>query len=197
MKRILISSFILISISCSTKSQESDKVIASTDKEIAFNEVNLPLNPFETIQFKEPYNPHSPYHLDLKIENTETGSKQLELFITLKDDSHFVSPNEKKDFKGKFSMTLDESSLIETQGKLIEIPLSVEEINTHHLVDGTVKWVRENTTYKLPFNVKTDKDFEVSGLIRFTIEPRCSLEEIPFIVSQKSGVLSVRLAGGC
>ncbi|PWK19889.1 hypothetical protein [Xanthomarina spongicola] len=190
MNRIVLCFILLIFISFSTKSQESGKEIAST-------EVNLPLNPFETITYKEPYSPHSPYHLDLKIENTETDSKQLVVFITLKGDSYFVSPHAKKDFKGRFSMTLDESSNLATQGHIIEIPQSVEEIDTHHLVDGTVNWVKENTTYKLPLNVNTDKDFEATGAIRFTIEPRCTFEEIPFMISQKSGKLSVKLIGGC
>lgn len=194
MNRIIIYTFILLFISCSTNNHEAVK-----DKSIAISStaVNLPLNPYETISFKEPYNPHSPYHLDLKIENTETDSKELVLFITLKGDAHFVSPNAKKDFKGKFSMTLNENSHIETQGKLIEIPLSVEENNTHHLTNGSVNWVRENTTYKQKFIVLNKEDFEVSGLIRFTIEPRCSLEEIPIILNQKSGKLTARIAGGC
>jgi hypothetical protein len=198
MNKIILCSILLISTSCSTKSQETNKVLASTDNTIASTGVNLPLNPFETITtFKEPYNPHSPYHLDLKIENTVANTTLLELFITLRDSSYFVSPNAKRDFKGRFSMTIDENNNVEASGKLIEIPLSVEEIDTHPYVNGSVNWVRENTTYKLPLKVKTNKDFEVSGLIRFTIEPRCSLEEIPFIVSQKSGKLTVRLAGGC
>ncbi|TYA59001.1 hypothetical protein [Formosa maritima] len=193
MNRLILCSFILLNMSCSTKSQE---VVKQDD--IASTAVNLPLNPYESVSFKEPYNPHSPYHLDLKIEDTETDSQKLVLFITLKGDAHFVSPNAKKDFKGKFNMSLDENSYIETLGKLIEIPLSVEEIiDPHHYVNGVVNWVRENTTYKLPLKVLTDKDFEVTGLIRFTIEPRCSLEEIPFIISQKSEELSVRLSGGC
>jgi hypothetical protein len=177
-------------MSCSTKSQEPVKEIASA-------EVNLPLNPYETISFKEPYSPHSPYHLDLKIEKTETDENQLSIFITLKGDAHFVSPHAKRDFKGKFSMTLEDTNLIETNGDLLETPQSVEEFDTHHFVNGTVNWVRENTTYKLPFKVKTEKDFEIHGLIRFTIEPRCTLEEIPILVSQKSGQLSVRISGGC
>jgi hypothetical protein len=191
MNRIFLSILFLLSISCS-KSQETVKQEA-----IASVEVNLPLNPYESISFKEPYSPHSPYHLDLKIEKTETTTKHLTLFITLKGDAHFVSPYAKRDFKGKFSMTLEENKFIETENHLIEIPPSVEEIDTHHYVNGTVNWVRENTTYKLPFKVLTETDFEVLGLIRFTIEPRCTLEEIPIVVRQESGQLTVSISGGC
>lgn len=190
MNRIVFSCFLLLSFSCSTKSQEPAKEIAST-------EVNLPMNPFETISYKEPYNPHSPYHLNLNIEKTETDAKQLTLFITLKEDAHFVSPHASKDFKGKFSMTLKENDMLVMTDEIIEIPRSVEEIDTHPFVNGTVNWVRENTLYKQPIKVMTNDDFEITGFIRFTIEPRCSYEEIPFVVSQASGVLTVKLAGGC
>jgi len=197
MNRILLGFILLISISCSTKSQKSDKAIASIEEEMISSNVSLPLNPFETISVKEAYSPHSPYHLDLKIENTEDNSKQLVVFITLKGDSYFVSPHAKGDFKGRFSMTIDENSKLAVEGDIIEIPKSVEEIDTHHHVNGTVKWVRENTTYKLPLKVMTKEDFEVTGIIKFTIEPRCTFEEIPILVSQKSGELSVKLNGGC
>ncbi|GGG47946.1 hypothetical protein GCM10010976_19160 [Bizionia arctica] len=165
--------------------------------EIASAEVHLPLNPYDSVSFKEPYNPHSPYHLDLKIEDTENDLKQLVLFITLRDGAHFVSPNAERSFKGKFSMTLNENNKLKPREDLIEIPLSVEEIDTHPFVNGTINWVREDTTYKLPLNILTESDFEATGLIRFTIEPRCSLEEIPFVVRQQSGILSVKILGGC
>lgn len=197
MNRILLGFILLISISCSTKSQESDKAIASIEEDMIPSNVNLPLNPFEIISAKEPYSPHSPYHLDFKIENTEDNSKQLVVFITLKGDSYFVSPNANGDFKGRFSMTIDENKNLEVEGDIIEIPKSVEETDTHHHVNGTVKWVKENTTYKLPLKVMTDEDFEATGIIRFTIEPRCTFEEIPFLISQKFGELSVKLNGGC
>ncbi|PWI29309.1 hypothetical protein DI383_12795 [Flavobacteriaceae bacterium LYZ1037] len=181
-------------MSCSTKNEDPVKAIASSEAEITSTEVNLPLNP---LAFKEPYNPHSPYHLDLKIEHTETDAQQLVVFITLKGDAHFVSPHAKREFKGKFSMTIDESNMLTTEDHLIEVPQSVEEFDSHHLINGTVNWVRDNTTYKLPIQVISEKDFEVTGLIRFTIEPRCTLEEIPFKVHQKSGILTVELVGGC
>ncbi|WP_417856945.1 hypothetical protein [Xanthomarina gelatinilytica] len=190
MNKIVLSCFLLLCLNCSTNSQQAMK-------DTAVPEVMLPLNPFETISYKEPYNPHSPYHLDLKMETTEAGTKQLSLFITLKDNAYFVSPHAKKDFKGKFSMTIEDSSKLSMTDDIIEIPRSVEEMDTHPFVDGKVNWVRENTLYKQNLNILTKDDFEVTGFIRFTIEPRCTYEEIPFKVTQSSGVLQVTLVAGC
>ncbi|HCY80824.1 MAG TPA: hypothetical protein DHV22_04055, partial [Xanthomarina gelatinilytica] len=103
----------------------------------------------------------------------------------------------KKDFKGKFSMTIEDSSKLNMTDDIIEIPRSVEEMDTHPFVDGKVNWVRENTLYKQNLNILTKDDFEVTGFIRFTIEPRCTYEEIPFKVTQSSGVLQVTLVAGC
>lgn len=53
--------------------------------------------------------------------------------------------------------------------------------------------MRENTTYKQALKVNSETDFKVSGLIQFTIEPRCSLEKIGY----KSGSISVIKLLGC
>ena len=55
----------------------------------------------------------------------------------------------------------------------------------------------ESTTYKHDLKVSSDQDFEVGGMVRFTIEPRCTFEGIPFMISSKDGKLSVRFLDGC
>ncbi len=37
----------------------------------------------------------------------------------------------------------------------------------------------------------SEDNFEVFGRIQFTIEPRCSLEEIPFALSYQNGVIKI------
>src|SRR5690606_19958876 len=190
MNKIVLSCLFLLSFYCNTKSQERKPKMAATV-------VNLPLNPFETIAYKEPYNPHSPYHLAIKVETTEAGTKQLSLFITLKGNAYFVSPHATEDFKGKFSLTIEDSNKLTMTDDIIEIPRSVEEMDTHPFVNGKVNWVRENTLYKQNLKTLTKEDFEVTGFIKFSIEPRCTYEEIPFKITQTSGVLQVKLVRGC
>lgn len=72
----------------------------------------------------------------------------------------------------------------------METPLS--KVDENH---GFVKWVRQNTHYKQSLKVLSNENFEVYGYIQFTIEPRCTLEKIPFILSYVDGKLSVKMDG--
>jgi hypothetical protein len=85
---------------------------------------------------------------------------------------------------------LTEPQHLQTNGAIIETPLSKVDEN-----EGFVKLVRENTYYKQSLKVLTNENFEVSGHIQFTIEPRCTLEKIPFILSYVDGKLSLKIDG--
>lgn len=131
------------------------------------------------------------YNLQIKIETTENNKHNLIVSVKLKNDSYFVSPNAKRDFKGKFYMDFGSYNNIDFDGNIIETPLSIEEYDPHPFVNGYINWVRVNTTYKQPLNMLSDDDFEVFGRLKFTIEPRCTLEEIPFAISCKNGKMKV------
>ena len=133
------------------------------------------------------------YDLQIKIETT--GNKHNLVFdIKLHKGSQFISPHAKRDFTGKFFMDLGDYTNLKFEGKIIETPMSVEEFDSHPFVFGTVNWVRVNTTYKQPLKLYSQRDFEVFGRVRFTIEPRCSLEEIPFSISYKDGKMKLQKA---
>jgi hypothetical protein len=101
-----------------------------------------------------------------------------------------VSPTEPGAFTGKFTIVLTESQHLQTNGAIMETPLSKVDEN-----EGFVKLVRENTHYKQSLKVLSNENFEVYGYIQFTIEPRCSLEKIPFILSYVDGKLSLKIDG--
>ena len=132
------------------------------------------------------------YTIHFEIENTVNQKPSLVIAIELHNDSHYISPNAKRNFKGKFYMDLGSYSHLDFKGDIIETPLSIEEFDSHPFVNGTVNWVRVNTTYKQPLQVKSQEDFEVFGRLRFTIEPRCTLEEIPFAISYQDGVMKIK-----
>ena len=134
------------------------------------------------------------YDLQIKIEATEDNTHNLIVDIKLHKGSHFISPYARRDFTGKFFMDLGSNTDLSFAGELIETPRSVEEFDLHPFVGGSVNWVRVNTTYKQPLQLKTQGDFEVFGRIRFTIEPRCSLEQISFSISSKSGKMQIKEA---
>ena len=129
------------------------------------------------------------YTLQFKIEKTENNKHNLIVAIELHDGSSFISPFEKKEFKGKFYMDLGGYDQITFDGSIIETPRSVA------IFDGfsfePVIWVKENTTYKQPLNILSKDNFEVFGRVRFTIEPRCTLEEIPFAIKYQDGIMTL------
>ncbi len=129
------------------------------------------------------------YTLHFEIENADTQKPFLVIAIELRNGSHFISPYAKRDFKGKFYMDLGNYTHLAFDGDIIETPRSVEEFDPHPFTNGLVNWVRVNTTYKQPLLIKSQSDFEVFGRLRFTIEPSCTLEEIPFAISYQNGVM--------
>lgn len=165
---------ILVSISWTSNSQQTNEIAAT-------------LNIENSIKTDFPIPNETPYNIMFDIETTKNNNSFLVISIELNNESYFVSPNAKRDFKGKFYMDLGSYTDVDFEGNIIETPLSVEEIDSNR----TVNLVRENTTYKQALKLKTKDDFEVFGRIRFTIEPRCTLEEIPFGIIRKDGVLKI------
>lgn len=129
-------------------------------------------------------------HFEIEKNNPDSYRDQkhtLVISIELHNDSHYISPFAKRDFKGKFYVDLGSYNDLDFEGDIIESPRSVEEYDSHPFVNGTVNWVRTNTTYKQPLQIKTQKEFVVFGRVQFTIEPRCTFEEIPFAISYQNG----------
>jgi len=129
------------------------------------------------------------YTLQFKIEKTENNQHNLVIDVKLHKGSSFISPFETKKFKGKFYMDLGSYKDLSLDESIIETPQAVAEYDGFE--NAPVIWVKENTTYTQLLNIKTDEGFEVLGRVIFTIEPRCSLETIPFGISYKNGVMTL------
>ena len=134
------------------------------------------------------------YELKFEINEIENAVYELVLSMDLRNDSYYVSPNSKGDFTGIFTIIINDNEKLKKIAKPIETPLSNEEYDPHPFVNGFVNWVKETTTYKQQIQRKSDEDFEVSGIIQFTIEPKCTLEKVPFFIKYKNGELIVEVA---
>jgi hypothetical protein len=88
----------------------------------------------------------------------------------------------------------DQERIVLAEG-MKEIPLAMEGVYHHPLVHGQAEWVRVDTRYEQGLTVTTREDLEVVGSYRFTIEPRCTLEEIPFVIRQRGGRLTIERVG--
>lgn len=186
MKKIFASILLVIAVSC--KSDKSSSIPTTESEEVPHKEIAMLVNTTE-------HGPRSaePYELKVQMSKVENDVYDFMVLMNLHGDAHYVSPNSKRDFKGKFTIVMEETTAIEPLSGLIETPLSIEEIDNHPFVNGTVNWVRVNTNYKLQLQRKVTTDFIVTGFIQFTIEPRCSLEKIPIVITNKAGEMTVKI----
>ena len=132
------------------------------------------------------------YTTFIRVDKRQNNEYVLSVQMNLKKNAYFVSPNAKRDFSGKFTLVFPYCNKIATTGAINETPLSKEELDRG---EGLVNWVRRNTHYKQTLKVLSDEDFEVNGYLQFTIEPRCTMEKVPFILSYVDGKLSLKMDG--
>ena len=186
MNRLFAGIFLIATMGYTTKQQQSTDALAKNElPSLAY------FAPNKAIQ--GPEFPMKPYEVSLQMARVESNQYELIVGMQLFNGAYFVSPNSKRDFKGKFSLRLRDSKAIEPLYKLEERPLSIEVYDPHPFVDGPVNWVRANTTYIQRLVRHTEANFEVLGEIQFTIEPRCTLEKIPIIILYKDGEMHVEL----
>ncbi len=133
----------------------------------------------------------NPYELTFDIEKTKGDQFNMVTAIELFGGSFYVSPHSTSDFKGRFTVELQENDNLIIGEEFIETPRSREVYDPHQFVNGLVNWVQVDTKYDYPLSVTSKEDFDVRGRIFFTIEPKCTLEQIPFIIKYRSGVLTI------
>jgi len=171
MNKLTTIAFVLLSITIGT-SQQTVKSFA--------NIATVKLETFTEFTIND-----SEYTLHFELEETKDKEQFLVISMELHNNSEFISPFEYKEFSGKFNLSLGTTNNIDFKGDIIETPQAVDVYDKF----GTqfVKWVKVNTIYRQQLKIKTQEDFKVIGRLQFTIEPRCTLEQIPFSISYKDG----------
>lgn len=144
-----------------------------------------------------PHGFDAPYEIDFDIDSTENGEYSLVVTMKLAEGSYFVSPYSSDRFSGRFDIATEKSAHLALETSFIESPRSPEEFDPHPFIDGDVNWVRENTSYTHRIRIATEEDFSVHGQVSFTIEPRCTFEEVSFLLSHQNGILTVMKGTGC
>jgi hypothetical protein len=152
---------------------------------------NHQLDTNTNIVLAEEINKHEePYDLSLQVEKWKNGTYNLIIKMELKKDAHYVSPNSKGNYSGIFAMIIDKNTKLRMNGKFSESPLSKESVDPW--TGNPASFVREDTTHIQQFTISDTNDFEISGLIQFTIEPRCTLEKIKFTITNTSGKIEIK-----
>jgi hypothetical protein len=134
---------------------------------------------------------NKPYELAFEVKKTADDQYDLITSMKLFGGSFYVSPNSTGDFKGKFTIEIADNDNLKMDVNFIESPRSKEVFDPHPFVNGLVNWVKEDTRYEHRLIVISQEDFDIGGKIVFTIEPKCTLEEIPIMFKYRSGVLTI------
>lgn len=193
MKTFIAALALILVVSCnSNKNHQMDTLAVAADPTaIVTVELEPEVNP-DVINSNPADHPH-PYQAKFDVLQVGENLYDFVVAMELNNGAHFVSPNAKRDFKGKFSIQFDKNSELELVSELLETPRTEEEYDPHPFVRGTVNWVRENTKYNQRLQRTVNENFQVQGFIRFTIEPRCTLEKVPFIIKYEEGQMRVEL----
>ena len=182
MNKLLLYIPLIVFLSCKSKPSESAYVENST------------LKNYNAASFTK--NNKKSYAITFNIQQIDSKSYHLITNIQLEQGAHFVSPNSKRDFKGKLKINLPENNTIIIDKTLIESPKSTEEYDAHPFIAGFVNWVKVTTRYEQKITLNSKQDFELSGEVEFVIEPDCTLEKVPFTITQQNGNLAV-FNNGC
>ena len=190
MNNVIISFALLLCIGCATDNQQTGttKVITKAEMFKIAKTENLK-TVITTVKNEGLTIEDETYTLHFKIEKTADNIHSLVIAIKLHNDSWFMSPFEKKESKGKFYMDLGNYDNLDFDKDIIETPRAIATFDP--FAKKPIIWVKENTTYKQSLNILSEKDFEVFGRLQFTIEPRCTLEEIPFGILYKDGKMTI------
>lgn len=132
-----------------------------------------------------------PYELAYSVEKSGEGQYRMITTMKLFGGSFYVSPHSTGDFTGKFTIDIAPNEDLKMGADFEETPRSKEVFDPHRFVNGPVNWVNEDTRYEHRLTVHSQEDFDIGGKIVFTIEPKCTLEEIPVMFKYRSGVLTI------
>lgn len=128
------------------------------------------------------------FEINFTVDQNENMEGVLTFDIKLDSGYYFVSPHS-EGFHQRLIFSIENTDNILLNGKLTEYPKSLEGLD--QLSGKKGNFVRENTEYKQDLTIKSEDDFDVSGLIWLEIRPNCQPYEISFIISNKSGKLKI------
>jgi hypothetical protein len=122
------------------------------------------------------------------IVQEKNGEASLTFKVAIDSGYYFVSPHS-EGFHQRLRFSIEDTDGLLLNGELIEYPLTLEEYD--NLSDKQGKFAWKNTTYIQNLIIGSQNDFEVSGLIWLEMLPNSQPYEVRFVVSNKSGKLTI------
>jgi len=191
MNRIIICLLLFTFLSCKNTKQNTELAINLKTIEDTSEIIKPEYGPLFTATIPN----RSSYETGLKIEQGENNTYLLVVDMKLLDGAYYASPFSKKSLDGNFKITIKNENKIELTGTLSETPSTLDAQNGYPLVNSPINWVRDNTKYKQPFELITEKDFKIQGTVEFVLQPRNTEEFIPFTIESKDGKLEIMVDG--
>lgn len=179
--------YILIFLSLSSCSKEKTKENAiRTASDPYSSSANTPR------RFNQKLAEQDTYTLAFGVEELKNNEYYITVNIVPDEGSHFLSPLSSKAYKGTFQIEFyDTKNLLKVSKDYLESPASIVEVDPFSGLPA--HFVRQKTTYKQKFKIRSDADFEVLGKVQFVIEPKCTMENYNFRVYRKDGVMKIEL----
>lgn len=125
------------------------------------------------------------FDVGLLLRQKNADNYQLEVSLELKEDAYVISPYSNDDTYSGFLLSLEDSKLLQREGKLIEKPEAVEEYD--EVLKEPVRFIRENTVFTQKLKLLSEEDFDASGQISFVLEPSCIPFDMDFTIQSRSG----------
>ncbi|WP_103070634.1 hypothetical protein [Aquimarina sediminis] len=178
MKNLTIIFVILLSASC-TKNNKQHNITKVTAHH---SEVLQP-----TVTFPE-INP--PYQIKLDIDSTNNNQYNLIISIDIYDKDFLESPHSNGKFVNNLTISIDKTKNLSSKGSNLELPMPSEQ--PYSLEGKQPNLVKRSSVYTQKLTINSHDDFEIAGLLRFIVEPNYTMENVKFVISQQSGVLSIK-----
>lgn len=129
------------------------------------------------------------FEINFQMDKADDDWYSLSTTIELEKGDFVISPFSKDSVYGHFEISFADSSNIIFDDLLLEIPKSIEEYDP--IIEASVNFVRQNTTYKKKLKATGKDDFEVFGMIEFVHEPRCIPYDVEFKITYNAGKMEV------
>ncbi len=129
------------------------------------------------------------FELVLELEKLDQNNYNFLATMKLDEGAYYGSPHSNNSYLGLFDIEFEKNEKITVGDTLIETPFPPEVDDAFST--EKVRWVKEETKYEQLLKVNTNEDFEVKGIVSTVVEPVCNRYEIAFVISSKSGEMSI------
>lgn len=131
-----------------------------------------------------------PYSLEFSV--IKVSATEFKLVTVIRIDSlSYMMPISNTTMSGIFKTSINDSVFLNSNYKLVEHGCPV--VTNFVWSNAPQKVINGYVEYNQKISVISTKDFVTTGVIQFVIEPRCTLEKIPFTISYVNGEMKVSI----